>query len=174
MNLHSCTIEKPVQRWGHTATLLPNNAIFVFGGNGISKTGAISRLSEPILLNKNNWTKTYIPNTISPRMYHTANLIKDHVIIFGGRNSPKSLVKDTLKFNYKTNEFYSIISNHAPSPRFRHASTVVCQSKLLIHGGRRLENGQLVVDDELWLLENDQWKLLDYKLPPRIRFLFIL
>jgi hypothetical protein len=132
----------PEPRAGHTCVLYSGEQLLVFGGGNNEKT--FNDLYS-LDLSTMTWRKEASNGKIEPskRIYHTANIISSHMIIFGGdvgsnskhsnnNNNLMLLDLDTKKWEYGAKN-----SDLKDSPPFLCGHTaIVSDSKLWIVGGK--------------------------------------
>jgi hypothetical protein len=82
------TTEWPSPRFAHTFLLGPSNCAYLFGG--YLQNSEVSNEMWKLNLETSKWLK--INALINPpaRHFHTAILIKNYIVIFGGRGANKS------------------------------------------------------------------------------------
>jgi len=116
----------------HSATILPDGRVFVFGGVGknerILNTGLIvdpdTGKSEDVL------TKS----GLSARAYHTASLLTDgRVLIAGGRSEGDRLIESAQIWDYRT--LTATSAGTLSLPRKKHTATLLTDGNVLIEGG---------------------------------------
>ncbi|KAM8921310.1 uncharacterized protein RCH25_016012 [Pelodytes ibericus] len=137
--------ERPLARFGHTATLLRNRVV-IFGGR---------RTPSPVYLNDVHVLDLgymeYIPVPLaaniekpSPRCFHVATQVSDHKVLIHGGNSSLGPLGDAFIFNLDTFSWRSIKFEDAPQhPRFGHTLLNLTSSHLTDsdkekHGGRSI------------------------------------
>jgi hypothetical protein len=139
--------DKPGGRSAHTASLVDNKFIYIFGGwNGDEELGDLRMLDTETL----TWTAPRTKGTQpAPRHFHTSSRILQTLYVFGGydgdewRNDTVSLDIDSLT--------WSNISFAGPLPPVRasHSSSVINDNRMLVFGGY---DGDKFLND-LWILD---------------------
>ena len=128
-------------RWGHSANLLNNNNIIIFGGYGGSKSHA--RLNDVLLVNPNTleMTEPFVSGVPpSPRMFHTSSLYKESIYIVGGRESPTNALNQVYQLSCGDQYSWKQIETQGSFPaRWRHSASVINNS-IYIFGGRSQDN----------------------------------
>ncbi|KAL6062754.1 SAM domain (Sterile alpha motif) domain containing protein [Balamuthia mandrillaris] len=123
----------PVARWGHTATLIGTNQIFIFGGHDGTRM-----LNDLFVLNTDTmtWQQISPHGTVpSARAGHTATAIMDKIFIFGGGDGTR-ILNDLYLFDPNTLTFTRPnISHMAPAARCAHTATTLELKSLLFYGG---------------------------------------
>ncbi|RLN06724.1 hypothetical protein BBO99_00001091 [Phytophthora kernoviae] len=73
----------------------------------------------------------------SARMYHSATVVGNQMIVFGGRASPAKPLSDLFAFNLDTKQWEKLApcGEVGPSPRWKHCSCAV-GSVMYVYGGR--------------------------------------
>ncbi|KIR69365.1 kelch repeat-containing protein [Cryptococcus bacillisporus CA1873] len=147
----------PPPRRAHSAVLYQHYLIVFGGGNGQAALNDVWALdvSDPNALTWTEWkTKGDIPQK---KGYHTANLIGDKMVVFGGSDGHASFA-DVHVLNLKTC-VWTLINTDIKHNRLSHTSTQV-GSYLFVIGGH---NGQAYAQDVLLFnLVTLQWEV---KLP---------
>eukprot|EP01064_Diplonema_japonicum_P033511 TRINITY_DN6620_c0_g2_i1.p1 TRINITY_DN6620_c0_g2~~TRINITY_DN6620_c0_g2_i1.p1 ORF type:complete len:426 (+),score=95.80 TRINITY_DN6620_c0_g2_i1:23-1279(+) len=142
--------DKPKARAGHTAVVVNNKSMFMFGGVAEHPTtGAHSRWLNDLWvldLKTYRWqlmrTKGgYIP---TKRKGHTSVAYKNSMFIFGGGQDDLTLNNDLWEFNYVIKKWVSRrYTGHIPQERMYHVSALH-ENKMIIFGGRAItKNGFL-------------------------------
>lgn len=133
----------PPPRRAHT-TALYNNFLVVFGGgNGQAALNDVWALdvSDPTRLTWHEWrTRGDVPQK---KGYHTANLVGDKMIVFGGSDGHASFA-DVHVLNLQTLN-WTLVNTEVKHNRLSHTSTQV-GSYLFVIGGH---NGQTYAQDVL-------------------------
>ncbi|WRT63332.1 uncharacterized protein IL334_000237 [Kwoniella shivajii] len=143
----------PPPRRAHTTVAYRNYLVVFGGGNGQAALNDVWALDVSDLNNLNwqEWkTKGDIPQK---KGYHTANLVGDKMIVFGGSDGHASFA-DIHILNLKT-RVWTLITTEVKHNRLSHTSTQV-GSYLFIIGGH---NGQTYAQDVLLFnLVTLQWE----------------
>ncbi|KAL9656042.1 hypothetical protein ABK040_007661 [Willaertia magna] len=180
--------------FGHTLTILnegngnidsKNYKLFLFGGNFFKDNllTISNNLFEINLVPNNNnkieeeyWNEIKVQNysTIKERVYHSAIIYENELIIFGGMSNNECFndmylldlnEKDEWKrMVYQNNELTSV--NYIPSPRYGHTMCIY-KDKLYLFGG--FTNNESQISNELFQfnLKEHEWKLI--KLDKKIK-----
>ncbi|KYQ93592.1 Kelch repeat-containing protein [Tieghemostelium lacteum] len=158
--------QKPSPRWGHTMVKLPDNkSLLLFGGHAGSK-----RLNDLYIFNIEESTWHQVQYSLNegdlvppPRAGHTATMIGQHMLLFGGGDGKiinDCYLLDTIDFKWWK------FNNIPPEGRCAH-STLFHNNKLIIYGGG---NGvqclrKLIVLDSLDQIDNLYNQFKDLKSP---------
>lgn len=132
-----------VKRVGHTSVSFENKHIAVFGGQGATATGTTSRLAALKILSVSEddtlevvFEDLNAENAPCARMQHTAVVVKNNMVVFGGRAGPTKPFNDVYTFDLDARVWSRMETvGHAPSPRYKHSSCVV-GSTMFVYGGR--------------------------------------
>ncbi|KAM4663505.1 uncharacterized protein O3C94_011759 [Discoglossus pictus] len=105
-----------------------------------------------------------------PRFGHTATLLGNRVVIFGGRRSPSPVyLNDLCILDLGYMEFMPVpATGNKPSPRCFHAAVRVDDNKLLIHGGCSTQGS--LKDAFIFNIDTSSWSTIkfgDALQPPR-------
>jgi len=136
--------KRPCERWGHTATLVTENTLLVYGG--VAGSG---RLGDSWLCNLK--TQEIIElvwegKQLEKRAYHTCTELGDgRALVFGGRAGPLRPFGDLLLLDPKRSTCQEIMTTagEGPTPRWRHRACRI-NDTLFVSGGT---NGQEVFGD---------------------------
>ncbi|WVQ82627.1 hypothetical protein IAT38_004759 [Cryptococcus sp. DSM 104549] len=143
----------PPPRRAHTTVLYQNFLVVFGGGNGQAALNDVWALdiSDHNNLSWQEWkTKGDVPQK---KGYHTANLIGDKMVVFGGSDGHASFA-DVHVLNLKT-RVWTLVNTDIKHNRLSHTSTQV-GSYLFVLGGH---NGQTYAQDVLLLnLVTLQWE----------------
>lgn len=126
------------ERFGHTATLLPNGMVLVVGGWNMGS----GYLTNAELYNPscNNWLPTSPMSTA--RLFHTATLLPNgKVLVAGGKNALGATSTAEL-YDYQTNTWTTIST--MPDTRVYHTATLLPDGTVLISGGAKLIDNLLI------------------------------
>eukprot|EP01128_Nolandella_sp_AFSM9_P006606 TRINITY_DN3438_c0_g1_i1.p1 TRINITY_DN3438_c0_g1~~TRINITY_DN3438_c0_g1_i1.p1 ORF type:complete len:900 (+),score=179.66 TRINITY_DN3438_c0_g1_i1:268-2700(+) len=135
----------PSARFGHTATTINDQELFVFGGQGVTNEldTEINILADEHTFNANlgTWTRS-VPSahTPPPRTFHTATVADDGcVYIFGGFNGI-TFLNDLYKYEPVAKKWSKIKPiTVAPAARAGHVAVHCGGGLLMIHGGHSME-----------------------------------
>ncbi|KAK8844650.1 hypothetical protein IAR55_006497 [Kwoniella newhampshirensis] len=143
----------PPPRRAHTTVFYHNSLVIFGGGNGQAALNDVWALdvSDPDNLSWSEWkTKGDIPQK---KGYHTANLVGDKMVVFGGSDGHASFA-DVHILNLRT-RIWTLVNTEVKHNRLSHTSTQV-GSYLFILGGH---NGQTYAQDVLLFnLVTLQWE----------------
>lgn len=157
-----------VKRVGHTSVSFGDKHIAVFGGQGATDAGTTSRLAAlKILSVADDDTLEVIfedlnaENAPCARMQHTAVVVDNNMIVFGGRAGPTKPFNDVYTFDLDARVWSRVNTvGQVPSPRYKHSSCVV-GSTMFIYGGR----DSTTVFGDLFALDLSQsppqWRQID-------------
>ncbi len=123
----------PSRAAGHTATLLLNGKVVVFGG-GNSSVQAFDPATK-------TWSSA--GSLSSNRSWHTATLLLDgRVLVIGGADNSGNTLASTIVYNPTTGTYAS--GPTLDTPREHHTATALPNGKVLVVGGRRKSGGSYV------------------------------
>lgn len=142
---------KPTPRSGHTMTFRNSGSkseIILFGG-ACGQVGVFNDIYSFDIRN-NQWLKIEQSGKIpSPRFNHTANYIKDHILIYGGTEGATELkssnvFSDVYTFSLETKSWYKPelkgLETYHFSGRCQHTANMnISQTKIFVFGGRTQE-----------------------------------
>lgn len=132
VKLESCSVLEgaaaDVKLVGHSSVSYGDN-IVIFGGQGITATGTVSRVSDLTIFEVNpdslELTRSYHTNAQFARMHHSAVVVGSKMIIFGGRAGPTKPLNDLVAFDLEEKGWEAMTpEGTAPCPRWKHASCV--------------------------------------------------
>ncbi|KAF4322953.1 hypothetical protein JM18_000281 [Phytophthora kernoviae] len=135
---------------GHTA-LQYGDSIVIFGGQGPTASGTTTRVADVNFFTPSNdgsLQQTYkaAAGTTGPsaRMYHSATVVGNQMIVFGGRASPAKPLSDLFAFNLDTKQWEKLApcGEVGPSPRWKHCS---CAGGYFVGHFSRLEYYQRLI-----------------------------
>jgi RHS repeat-associated protein len=133
-------------RTNHTATVLPDGTVFIFGGTG--PDGAL--VSEAELFDPQTQTLQTVPGTgLTPRARHTATLLTDGlVLIAGGLDRSGTPDQVSELYNPKTRKAEPLTAALLTA-RSDHQAALLANGKGLVWGGKD-SGGQLLANGELY------------------------
>ena len=139
--------DKPGGRSAHSASLIDDRYIHIFGGwNGDEELGDLRILDTETLSWSSPFTQGVHP---SPRHFHSSSPLKHFLYIFGGYDGD-DWRNDTMQLDLNTMVWKQIIfTGSVPPVRASHSSTVIGENKILVFGGY---DGNKFLND-MWLLE---------------------
>ncbi|TKY54013.1 tRNA wybutosine-synthesizing protein 2/3/4 [Spatholobus suberectus] len=161
---HFKIVGEPVEKiflWGHSACALDDadhKQVIVFGGFG--GTGRHARRNDLLLLDPYSGNLESVSTvgcaSPSPRLGHTASLVRDCMFVIGGRTGPDKILSDvwildTTKFSWKLLQ----CGDSVFPPRHRHAAAVV-GSNIYVFGG--LDNDIIFSSFYVFDTNNLHWK----------------
>lgn len=118
-------------RFGHSATLLPNGDLFVFGG--ITRSGQI--VSSPEYFSLETGSTPFPRINLAPRAWHRATLLADGtLLISGGINSRSQTLADSILVDPIKGKV-SPASTRLDKARHHHISTLLPNQEILLWGG---------------------------------------
>ncbi len=130
-------------RFGHTATLLPNGQVLIAGGR--SSNLGTSYLATAELFNPATGTFTATGTMTSARIYHSATLLSNGlVLIAGGRADGATFLNTAELYNPATGTFTAIASTMS-SAREAHTASALSDGTILLAGGGFANTGTLTV-----------------------------
>lgn len=116
----------------HTATMLPNGEILVFGG--IRANGQVEGLAELFDWNQQQFSVVQSLG-IEARAYHTATVLTDgRLLIAGGISESGSSLERLDVWNYQTKSAATLPTGLLV-PRSKHSSTLLADGGVLLWGG---------------------------------------
>jgi len=135
-----------VARAGHTATVLPDGTIFIFGGVGVD--GQVVTTAE--LFNTNTQTFSALTDVLAvPRAFHTATLLTDGTLLLAGGIETGAVFPDDVQlWDFHTRR---ALSQHALllTPREGHSAILLSDGAVRVTGGTD-HFGRPVVIDEIY------------------------
>ncbi|MCP4664589.1 MAG: DUF11 domain-containing protein [bacterium] len=153
----STTAPPLIDRWGHTASLLPTGEVMVVGGGrDDGSTTVLVELYDPVL---ESWSELN-PLAID-RRNHTATVLSDgRLLVAGGiRDAAPDVVLNSV-------EIYDPITGQwtgpaaMSEPRFNHAAVLLPSGKLLVMGGQD-QSGADLASAELYDPGLGTWQTVD-------------
>ena len=131
-----------LRRWGHSAAVVQNGTIVVFGGYG--GMGRHERMNDVVIIDPKTGTiasPTCSGMAPAPRVLHACAMMPNNwMVIYGGRAGPKSPFGDTFvlscdeSFQWKKLVF---VGTEQPPALYRHTLTAIANSnEAVVFGGR--------------------------------------
>ncbi|DBA00712.1 TPA: hypothetical protein N0F65_001183 [Lagenidium giganteum] len=164
-------LELECQCVGHT-TVHQGDKIIVFGGQACeSAGGTTSRSADVVVFSVSPEGAVTYQQVLSPssgewpaaRMYHSAVMVGNEMIVFGGRAGPARPMNDVFALNLTTMVWRRVAITNAdvgPSPRWGHSCSTV-NSTIYVYGGR----DETSVCNDLFALDlaaaSPTWKRID-------------
>jgi hypothetical protein len=164
----------PTARSGHTATVLGNRELVVFGG---VRAGGSKWLNSVSVLNIEAWkwsTPRILGAAPPPRSYHSATPIQNDakIVIFGGNNADQCfdtihvLEKLHLEQQPQWKWSHPTATGTKPKPRTGHSATLLADGKTIcIYGGwdpnedgNNNDDDEEMMFDDCYLLDTEQWQ----------------
>ncbi|GMH40346.1 hypothetical protein BSKO_08250 [Bryopsis sp. KO-2023] len=155
--------EESLKRWGHSACVLDDDRVAVFGGYGGS--GTHRRLNDLLIFNQktSEWTSPKTSGDIpTPRMGHACVALGNaEMLLIGGRHSPTSPLDDvyTCREAGQSQWTFRRVQTQGGGPRvFRHCAGAH-DGKVFVFGGCT----ETHPTNECWRLDTRDWtwKLLE-------------
>lgn len=144
----------PTPRRAHTSVQFDSGMYIFGGGSGAAGLNDLWRLD---FTRNPTWTQLHpIGRKPEPRVYHTATVVRDVMIIYGGLDG-KQCFSNMYIYNFVSNTYTELIIPNGPRLcRISHTTTCV-GSQLFIFGG---SNGT-VFNNELWIFDipSKTWSL---------------
>eukprot|EP00961_Rhodomonas_salina_P015466 207669-Rhodomonas_salina.5 len=171
----SCEGKVPEGRWRHTATILGEAAVMIFGGIGAHN----KRYNDCWVLDVSGDTPVWVEQATSgnrpcPRAHHSATMVEDHLYVFGGyggHGQRRAFYNDvhllkTAGEDETTLEWVKVeATGTPPQPRGNHTASYLAvpasspEKLLMIMGGR---NHSTYFDDVHFLnLNSHVWTTLE-------------
>ena len=160
----------PSPRCGHSASLIDDHRLLVFGGRTFNKR--VLRDLWMFDTRTLKWQELARPNLTTPsaRHGHSCVYYNSYCYFFGGVGEHGNFFSDLYSLNTKTFEWKKIPCASTPSPRAMHAAVLLPGGKMLVHGGMG-ENGIYLGDMHEMDLEISSWRRVYTKgIPPLPRF----
>jgi len=144
----------PTPRRAHTSVQFDSGMYIFGGGSGEAGLNDLWRLD---LTRKPTWTQLHpVGRRPEPRVYHTATVVRDVMIIYGGLDG-RQCFSNMYIYNFVSNTYTELIIPSGPRLcRISHTTTCV-GSQLFVFGG---SNGT-VFNNELWIFDipSKTWSL---------------
>ncbi|CAG8476944.1 6607_t:CDS:2, partial [Dentiscutata heterogama] len=143
----------PIRRFKHSAAILSNQNMLIYGGEVGSETGSQSSFVEYDFWSLNTTSLSgwqglpSLANSPGMRERHTASVIGNKMIILGGTDG-KSLIPMSLIYVFDSVAVnWTLITaiGQVPSPRNDH-SAVVLKNSIIIYGGSGIDNTTIFGD----------------------------
>ncbi|CAD7969217.1 unnamed protein product [Amoebophrya sp. A120] len=151
--------QRPAPRFGHTATLVGDTRVVVFGGClGDMKEYTITADAYSLDVTKKEWSKV-IPDpeggpAPSARAAHSAACVElAQLVVYGGATGGGSLVSDelhVLDFRNEGKSMWLTVPVKGQTPGRRYGHTMVFNKPLLIVCGGSVNNK---LDSDIWILD---------------------
>ena len=124
----------------HTATMLPDGTVFIFGGVG--PDGRL--ISEAELFNPQTDTFETLPSTgLSPRSKHTTTLLTDGLVfIAGGLSDAGGALKDAELWDFESGGSAKV-ADKLRDARYGHSAALLADGRVLLSGGLDSRGGKL-------------------------------
>ncbi|XP_076463681.1 uncharacterized protein LOC143295893 [Babylonia areolata] len=130
--------QKPENRMGHTATYDPTmRCVYIFGGSKNSRWFHDVHVYD---LDENKWTLAKVDGKAPTRAYHTANLHRHELWIFGGvyprpDPNPDGCSNEIHIFSPVMQTWYApLVQGEKPLPRSGHSATLI-KDRMVMFGG---------------------------------------
>lgn len=166
----------PAGRSGHTATLLNDTNLIVFGG----VTNGAKWLNSVSLLDTTRWTWRTLAvqgSAPPPRSYHSATALQQRKLIVFGGNGPtqsyntlhvlEALDDGTWRWTHPT------ARGETPKPRTGHSAILLQDGKTVaVYGGwdpNEEDDDQNVMFDDCFLLDTERYVWTKVELPERLK-----
>jgi N-acetylneuraminic acid mutarotase len=143
----------PTARRAHTSIVF-ESGMYIFGGG--SGTEGLNDLWRLDLTSAPRWIRLEpTGRKPEPRVYHTATIVRDVMIIYGGLDG-KQCFSNIYLYNFKSNTYTELLVSGPRLVRISHTTTSV-GSQLFVLGG---SNGT-VFNNELWTfdLNSKTWSM---------------
>ena len=147
-----CEGKAPEGRWRHTATCIGDSCMLVFGGIGSNNKRFDDCWKLDISGDSPVWTlQPTAGQRPSPRAHHSANLWKEHLVVFGGyggHGQRRTYFNDVHLLNLQGGEDGALewvqvqTGGNPPAPRGNHTASVMAvpassgPKMLMVMGGR--------------------------------------
>eukprot|EP01064_Diplonema_japonicum_P015417 TRINITY_DN2314_c0_g1_i1.p1 TRINITY_DN2314_c0_g1~~TRINITY_DN2314_c0_g1_i1.p1 ORF type:complete len:430 (+),score=66.43 TRINITY_DN2314_c0_g1_i1:79-1290(+) len=129
----------PCSRAGHTA-IVHNGKMYIFGGVSNQETDNWLNDMWALDLSTYTWEAIVYSNIFQipeGRKGHTAVVLRDSMIVFGGGQDDRTLQNDLWEFNLKTSTWSEhVVTGFSPSARMYHVAVVIPGEKMIVFGGR--------------------------------------
>lgn len=133
----------------HTSMMLPDGKILIVGGMGAAGQPVdTAEIFNPDTQTSDLLTANDPRSSISPRVYHTATLLTEGLVLISGGVSGKGDALRTAElWDFRTRVATKLRSK-LKTARYNHAATLLANSKVLLSGGSdkngaNLENAEL-------------------------------
>lgn len=136
-------------RRGHTATLLPNGKVFVFGG--VSPTDATlstGELYDPVA---NTWSAS--ANAFTVRVDHTATLLQNGKVLIAGGSGDEAFLSSVQFYDPASDKFSAAAS--MTGGRSGHTATLLKNGNLLVSGGQNFASSPATL--EMYDVSTNKW-----------------
>ncbi|KAI3456455.1 hypothetical protein Pfo_013118 [Paulownia fortunei] len=155
-------VGEPVERlflWGHSACILNQKKIIIFGGFG--GIGRHARRNDLLILDTESGIMDILAaaGAPSPRLGHTSSLIGDFIYVIGGRADPMNILNEVWVFSMAKKEWKLLqCSGSFFPPRHRHTAVVV-GSKIYVFGG--IHNDSILSTLYVLDTDNSEWSEIE-------------
>jgi N-acetylneuraminic acid mutarotase len=154
-------------RHGHTACLNGNQMVVFGGKQGVQSTLFFNDVFI-LDLDSREWKKIdCIGNPPSPRCWHSATLMGNLMIVFGGfmyNGISELYYNDTFAFDIDQFQWNTIQTTKSPAKRNRQSCTSINEDEIILFGGNYLSINDVFLDD-IWKfnLKDSSWIRVEYK-----------
>ncbi len=143
-------------RFGHTATLLPDDRVLVFGGASDGTPELPSSLAADFELYEPSSASFAAASGIAARLYHSATLLADgRVLIYGGLLDTDLAAADAHIFDPTDNSLVELTLSPVPAGRLGHTATLLRNGTILVAGGSTSFPGFTAPAESAFLLDPD-------------------
>jgi hypothetical protein len=126
-----------IETFGHTATLLPTNDVFVAGGSDCTSAACTTLAADGMALIEFDEVKNFdasVGSLKTSRALHTSTLLTDGTILVAGGTTGLDLLKSAELFDPLTGQ-YKYTAGSLSEPRDFHTATLLTNGRVLIAGG---------------------------------------
>lgn len=147
--IEGSSIHVQFARAWHTATMLPDGTILIVGGMGADGQPVdTAEIFNPDTRTSDLLTTLDPRSSITPRVYHTATLLTEGLVLISGGVSGKGDALITAQlWDFRT-RVATTLRSKLKTARYNHAATLLANGKVLLSGGSdkngaNLENAEL-------------------------------